>query len=85
MNIHCQLDQDDPSLHAFEEAALAHPVDRKVDGERILYRTPAMMMPEKLGRPILCDFGEAVFGQPDFIGLLQPTAFRSPEMVLDMP
>lgn len=53
MNVHCQLGQDDTALKAFEEASFTHPVDRKVDGSRITYRTQSMIMPKKLGRPIL--------------------------------
>lgn len=85
MNIHCRLEQDDKALQVFEEAAFSQPVDRKVDGDRIIYRSQGMTMPEKLGRPILCDLGEARMGEESYNELLQPVPYRSPEVILGIP
>lgn len=72
-------------MKEFEEAAFSHPVDRKVDGDRIIYRSQGMIMPEKLGRPILCDLGEAGMGQKSYNELLRPVPYRSPEVILGIP
>ena len=36
-----------------------------------------------MGRPVLCDFGEARIGEGDH-NLIQPYPYRAPEVILEM-
>lgn len=40
--------------------------------------------PQKLGRPILCDLGEARFGQSEYMSDIQPYLYRAPAVILDV-
>ncbi|AEO68653.1 uncharacterized protein THITE_2118248 [Thermothielavioides terrestris NRRL 8126] len=58
---------------------------RKVDGDRVVYCSTDLGVPDDLGDPIICDFGDAQFGDPPFLGEVMPDLFRSPEIVLAIP
>lgn len=42
-------------------------------------------MPKRSGRPVLCDFGEARYGQTSYSDDIQPYVYRAPEILLDVP
>lgn len=44
-----------------------------------------MALPERLGRPILCDLGEARISQDPHAGILQPLPYHAPEVILGLP
>nr|OQO17484.1 hypothetical protein B0A51_15368 [Rachicladosporium sp. CCFEE 5018] len=77
--------QDDEILKAFEEAELKNPSPRKIDRDRIIYQTREHDRPKKVGFPVLCDFGEARYGQATYTADVQPYQYRAPEVILDMP
>ncbi|KAI0723962.1 kinase-like domain-containing protein [Cerioporus squamosus] len=72
------------ALQAFEDRERTSPVARKVVGDRVIYlsRDPK---PLRLGRPTLCDFGEARFGRETYTDLIQPHQYRAPEVIFGMP
>ncbi|KAI0721272.1 CDK4/6 [Cerioporus squamosus] len=76
---------DEPwALQAFEDEERTNPVARKVVGDRVIYLSRDIE-PENLGRPTLCDFGEARFGRTTYTDPIQPHQYRAPEVVLGMP
>lgn len=79
------LDLDDISiLEAFEKEGLTNLSARKVAGDRIVYRSKQIVTSD-YGRPVLCDFGEARFGQATYTNDIQPYQYRAPEIILDVP
>nr|OQO20388.1 hypothetical protein B0A51_13272 [Rachicladosporium sp. CCFEE 5018] len=76
---------DDEIFRAFEEAELKDPSTRKIDGDRIIYQTSKLDRPKQVGFPVLCDFGEARYGQATYTDDVQPYQYRAPEVILDMP
>lgn len=58
------------------------PTPRRVDGDRIVYSSVELDMPDDPGVPVLCDFGDARFGQGPFEGEVMPDLYRAPEIVL---
>ncbi|GAB7357326.1 hypothetical protein MBLNU459_g8284t2 [Dothideomycetes sp. NU459] len=84
MNIHMRV-EDESILEYFEQQELEHPSARKVDGDRIVYESRGLRMPSKSGRPILCDFGEARYGEESYQDDIQPYVYRAPEVLLDIP
>ncbi|ATY59635.1 CDK4/6, putative [Cordyceps militaris] len=83
-NIHLRI-EDESILRHFEAAELSDPSRRKIDGDRVIYESRGLIRPEKPGRPILCDFGEARFGKKTYIDDIQPYVYRAPEIILDIP
>ena len=75
----------DDAFQTFEEKELAHPSPRKIEGDHIIYQTRITGRSEFFGWPILCDFGEARFGQDEYTGLVQPHPYRAPEVRLGRP
>jgi hypothetical protein len=75
-----------PGLDAFtsfEEKELHHPSPRKVlkDGRTI---HTSHQLPTGAGLPLICDFGEARFGDEEHSEDIMPNAYRAPEVVLKM-
>lgn len=66
----------------FEKAELELPCARKVLDDRIIYQSRAL--PLTMGMPVLCDLGEAVFGDFEYEHDIMPDAYRAPEVILDM-
>ncbi|WPH04301.1 CDK4/6, putative [Acrodontium crateriforme] len=83
-NVHLRI-EDETMLKEFESRERSDPSLRKVDGQRIIYESRGFMLPSKMGRPILCDFGEARYGPPPFVDDIQPYIYRAPEVILDIP
>ena len=77
--------EEDSILEEFEAAELSTPSPRKIDGNRMIYESRGLKRPEKPGRPILCDFGEARFGKEMYTDDIQPYVYRAPEIILDIP
>jgi len=79
---------DDPTVcEEFEQEENKAPLPKKIlDDFRTVYTSRTFGAPKKesLGRPILCDFGEARIGAPHS-GLIQHKPYRAPEVMLDMP
>ena len=70
----------------FEQQELDSPSPRKIDGDRIIYTSrPLVPRIYKYGQPVLCDLGEARFGEYDPLGDIQPYQYRAPEVILDVP
>lgn len=67
-----QAEWDDPSPH-------------KVEGDRVVYGSRTVDMPDQPGTPLLCDFGHAVNSRHDNHKQALPDLYRSPEMVLTIP
>jgi serine/threonine-protein kinase SRPK3 len=61
---------------------LAEPSLRKVDGDRIIYATRQVEIPDNPSHFILCDFGDAQFGEKTYIGEVMLDLYRAPEIVL---
>lgn len=83
-NIHMRV-EDESILKDFEDEETKHPSPRQVDGDRIIYESRGLRMPSKSGRPILCDFGEARYGNESYQDDIQPYVYRAPEIMLDIP
>lgn len=76
---------DDEVLREFEEQQRAGPSPRKVDGHRIIYASRALETPDDPGQPMLCDFGDAHFGEKTYVGEVMPDLYRAPEILLGIP
>jgi serine/threonine-protein kinase SRPK3 len=78
--------EDKGILEDFERDEWQEPSARKVDGDRVIYQSRQLRLPndKKYGRPILCDFGEARFGEEYYEGDIQPFLYRAPEVILEM-
>ncbi|KAK4974693.1 hypothetical protein LTR28_010432 [Elasticomyces elasticus] len=76
---------DDTILQDFEKAEMENPSDRKVYHDRTIYTSRQFRRPTVYGLPTLCDFGEARFGPVQEPTVIQPEAYRAPEVVLEMP
>lgn len=73
-------------LEKFEKDELTSPGACKIDGDRVIYTSKPLVPPiYSYGRPVLCDFGEARFGEYDNIADIQPYQYRAPEVILDIP
>ena len=51
----------------------------------MIYESRGLKIPEKHGRPVLCDFGEARFGKESYDEDIQPYIYRAPDVILDIP
>lgn len=76
--------EDESILTKFENDELANPSPRKIDGDRVIYRSRNLDLPKTHGRPVLCDFGEARFGSSSYHEDIQPYLYRAPEVLLRM-
>ncbi|TFY61482.1 hypothetical protein EVG20_g7037 [Dentipellis fragilis] len=79
---------DDSSCQHLEELECSSPAPRKVADDRIIYKTHGQIGPadpRKHGIPVLCDFGEAFFGQEHYQEMIQPHHYRAPEVIFEIP
>ena len=76
--------EDETILSAFEKNELESPSPRKIDGERIIYKSRKLPVPKIHGRPVLSDFGEARTGSTTYHEDIQPYLYRAPEVLLRM-
>ena len=83
-NVNLRIEEDS-ILKEFEAAELINPSPRKIDGDRVIYESRGLKRPNKSGRPVLCDFGEARFGKKTYTDDIQPYVYRAPEIILDIP
>jgi serine/threonine protein kinase len=79
--------EDESILVDFEEAEVSNPSPRKVVDDRSIYLSRKLGIPQKHGRPVLSDFGEARFGSKadTYYDDVQPFMYRAPEVLLRMP
>lgn len=71
---------------AFEKRELETPSARKIVQGRVIHTSRPLVPPiYNYGRPVLCDFGEARFGDYDPTIDIQPYQYRAPEVILDIP
>ena len=76
---------DDSTLKQFEMEESAEPSCCKSIGDRVIYESRALEIPDEPGYPILCDFGDAQFGKEEYPGEVMPDLYRAPEIVLGIP
>ncbi|KZF22425.1 kinase domain protein [Xylona heveae TC161] len=77
------LGVDDVSILAeMEEDEIPNPVPRKQLQDRIIYTSCSM--PLTNGEPVLSDLGEARFSKEKQCGLIMPSVYRAPEVMLGM-
>lgn len=76
---------DDSILDEVVQEEVDTPSPRKVDGERTIYSSVELDIPDDPGEPIFCDFGDARVGQGPFEGEVMPDLYRAPEIVLRIP
>ncbi|MCJ1400130.1 hypothetical protein MMC11_003334 [Xylographa trunciseda] len=76
---------DQSTLKTFEDEEWAEPSARKIDGDRIIYTSRALDIPDDPGVFVLCDFGDARFGAAEYSGEVMPDLYRAPELVLRIP
>lgn len=73
-------------LENFEAEEFTSPVARKIAGDRTIYMSrPLVPRVYDYGRPVLCDFGEARFGDYDKLADVQPYQYRAPEVIFEIP
>jgi hypothetical protein len=68
-----------------EMSEAIRPSARKIYGDRTIYRGPDQVIPQLLGVPVLCDFGEARFGRECYHDSIQPFMYQAPEVVFMIP
>jgi len=76
---------DENVLTEFEETEVRQPSPCKVDRGRIIYISRQLRTRGSVGRPVLCDFGEARIGDGKFAEDIQPFLYRAPEVILRKP
>ncbi|KAF2760067.1 putative CDK4/6 [Pseudovirgaria hyperparasitica] len=91
--IHCDLQEKNillgienkSILDEFAKHELEYPTPRKIDGARVVYESRDLDNTTNPGRPVLTDFGEARLMEDSHTGLIQPTQYRAPEVLLGLP
>ncbi|KAK2015919.1 kinase-like protein [Colletotrichum eremochloae] len=76
---------DTSILDDLVEAEWAMPSARKIMDDRIVYASTGLEIPDDPGDPIICDFGDARFGDGPFDGQVMPDLYRAPEIILGIP
>ena len=76
---------DDSTLEHFEKEESTEPSRCKTMGDRVIYESRALEIPDDPGYPVLCDFGDAQFGEKGYLGEVMPDLYRAPEIVLGIP
>ena len=72
-------------LEDFEQGELSEPCPRKEEDGRIIYTSRELKTPQRVGLPQLCDLGSAVTSDVEHTEYIQPDAYRSPEVILEIP
>ncbi|PYH89999.1 U4/U6 small nuclear ribonucleo protein PRP4 [Aspergillus ellipticus CBS 707.79] len=75
------LPTTDKTLYEFEEREIEAPSPRKALTDRTIYKT-SVHFPGGDGLPLLCDFGEARFGNVEHTQDIMPVQYRAPEVVM---
>ncbi|GAB1739826.1 hypothetical protein NU219Hw_g4761t1 [Hortaea werneckii] len=79
---------DEGILKDYENNQMTHPSARKTTGENVIYASRELgwdkEVPGRPSRPTLIDFGEAKCGSDMHHGLIQPAAYRAPEVTFNM-
>ncbi|KAI6881416.1 hypothetical protein KC360_g5390 [Hortaea werneckii] len=87
-NVHFRI-ADASILKEYETNQMACPSARKTTGETIIYESRGLEFDKetrgRLLRPTLIDFGEARCGRNLYHRLIQPAAYRAPEVIFKMP
>ncbi|KAK2793728.1 hypothetical protein FQN52_000680 [Onygenales sp. PD_12] len=73
---------DTDALASFEKGQIESPYPRKVLKDRTIYTSSHG--PPSSGLPILCDFGEARFGDKENNEDIMPNVYRAPEVILKL-
>ena len=81
----CLTALDQTVFRNLETSESIRPSARKICSDRIIYRGPDQVIPQLLGVPVLCDFGEARFGQECYDDSIQPFMYQAPEVVFMIP
>lgn len=85
MNIHLRT-ADDSVWKNFEQGEMINPRARKSNGPHVIYDERGLIWTgDQEARPVLCDFGEARFGQGSYTDDVQPYSYRAPEVILKIP
>ncbi|PGH34652.1 hypothetical protein GX50_02542 [[Emmonsia] crescens] len=71
------LHTDESIFLKYEEAEFEEPVPRKITNDRTIYTSRPL--PITFGVPVLCDLGEARFGNEDNNEDIMPDVYRAPE------
>ncbi|KAI1502355.1 serine threonine protein kinase, CMGC group [Biscogniauxia marginata] len=77
--------EDDSVFSEFEEQELQNPWPRKKIDGRTIYISRELTLPKKWGAPVLCDLGSAVPGDREHLEDVQPSIYRAPEVILEVP
>jgi serine/threonine protein kinase len=83
-NVHLRI-RDTSILEEFEEQELNDPSPRKPIGKSFIFKSRDLAWDQDPGHPILCDFGEARYGKTSYTDPIQPSAYRSPEVMFGVP
>jgi len=83
-NVHLRI-RDTSILEDFEEQELTDPSPRKRIGQSFIFKSRDLAWDQDPGHPILCDFGEARYGKTSYTDPIQPSAYRSPEVMFGIP
>jgi serine/threonine protein kinase len=82
--VHLRI-RDTSILEDFEEQELTDPSPRKRIGQSFIFKSRDLAWDQDPGHPILCDFGEARYGKTSYTDPIQPSAYRSPEVMFGIP
>ncbi|PYH84515.1 U4/U6 small nuclear ribonucleo protein PRP4 [Aspergillus uvarum CBS 121591] len=70
-------------MSRYEENMIKNPPSRKILQDRTIYAT--RLFPTEDGLPVLCEFGEARFGDKHNCGMIMPDLHRIPGVILVFP
>lgn len=73
---------DESVLLKLEEKEMEEPIPRKMASDRTIYISRPV--PLTFGTPVLCDLGEARFGDKEHRDDIMPDVYRAPEVILGM-
>lgn len=74
--------KDGTIFKSSEQEEMDEPSLRKVDGERIIYASRPLDIPDDAPLNVLCDFGDAQFGNETYGGEVMPDLYRAPKIIL---
>ena len=76
---------DKAVLKNFEDDENSQPNPWKFEGGRTIYGSRSISMPDEPRVFVLCDFGDAQFGDSPYRGEVMPDLYRAPELLLQTP
>ncbi|KAL4966768.1 kinase-like domain-containing protein [Aspergillus stella-maris] len=77
--------EDDSIYDKLEKIEIEDPIPRKEAAEgRLIYMSREMPRPKRVGHPVLCDFGSAIFGDNYREEFAQPNICRAPEVIISI-